>query len=331
MPYTEEEIDNIRADCFANDVWYDAATLADLSEEDIIEFFESGGETLPDGVVMPPKPKVKPKPKPKSTQKVFFDQPAEVEPLPPIEERGARRLICLHAAAACGEIMRRQCKQLQLEACCKEVQYIEGTLPVDAALHPDAKTLRAFYPTCANVQYMEGREVHGGTREDRLISLTRTRPDDRALWEILRDEREEKGPWKPYFRHVEPPLQELARVLATGGTPADETGLVGFAQGATLAMMFVALLDAADDADAERRRERLMPSCLVRPTSLIGPSGPVPPHRLCVPSHRLCALPPPLRPLAASARPPTASACHACRCSSVPPKTGCPNSPPTTL
>jgi len=259
MPFSEEDIDSIRADCFANDVDYDVGTLAELSEEQIIEYFESGGETLPEGVVKPkPKPKPKPRPKPAADKNDASQGPA----LPPIEHRGARRLLCLHEAGACGEIMRRQLKPLGLEASFPDMAFLDGALPVDAAAHPDAKMLKAFYPTCANLQYMEKHETHADTRKTRVATLNYARPDDRVLWEINRD-RDAAPTWLPSYVGAEAALRELSRRLASDGVAAAETGVVGFGQGATLVMMLLALLDAATDDGADRRRERLVPSCLV--------------------------------------------------------------------
>lgn len=47
MPYTADEIEAIRADLFADDVMYDVETLANLKEDQLIKFFESGGTELP--------------------------------------------------------------------------------------------------------------------------------------------------------------------------------------------------------------------------------------------------------------------------------------------
>ena len=269
MPFTEDEIASIQADCFANDVQYDASTLASLTEDEIVEFFESGGTTLPEGVVMPKlkpnKPKPKPKPKPQAaTDDGKSDAPKD-PPLPPLPHRGARRLLCLHEAGACGEIMRRQLKTLKLEAAFDDVAFVDGTLPVDPAVHPDAKQLRAFYSTCPNLQFMEQFETHRGTREVRPSVLAASRPDDRALWEKTQD-RKALPTWVPSFRAVEPALQHLARHLAAGAQPARATGVVAFGQGASLLMMLLALLDAAgpdDDPRAARRRARLVPACMV--------------------------------------------------------------------
>ena len=125
MVFTEEEIDNIRAENFANDVWYDVDTLAPLTEDQIIEFFESGGTTLPEGVVMPKKPKGKKK----KDKKDKADADAVPE-LPRMKERGAKRLVCLHAAGACGEIMRRQLKPYDLDKHFASVEFIDGDMPV---------------------------------------------------------------------------------------------------------------------------------------------------------------------------------------------------------
>ena len=113
MPFTADEIDSIRADAFANDVLYDLATLAPLTEEQIVEYFESGGENLPEGVVMP-KLKKKTKKK-KSAEEKQAEEEAKKDVLPAIDSAGARRIICLHAAGSCGEIMRRQMKKLEMD------------------------------------------------------------------------------------------------------------------------------------------------------------------------------------------------------------------------
>ena len=75
-PFTDEEMESIRADCFANDVPVDIPGLANCSEEQLIAYFESGGEVLPEGVeepvnrapvkkaVAPPPPPPPPKPPP---------------------------------------------------------------------------------------------------------------------------------------------------------------------------------------------------------------------------------------------------------------------------
>ena len=43
MVFTEAEVDEIRAECFANDVTYNYAVVKDWDEDKIREFFESGG------------------------------------------------------------------------------------------------------------------------------------------------------------------------------------------------------------------------------------------------------------------------------------------------
>ena len=261
MPFTADEIDSIRADAFANDVLYDLATLAPLTEEQIVEYFESGGESLPEGVVMP---KLKKKKKKKSAEEKQAEEEAKKDVLPAIDSAGARRIICLHAAGSCGEIMRRQMKKLEMDGKFEEMVYLDGLVPVDASAHPDSKALKAFYPTCSNVQYMEEREVHRGTREERARTLNYTRKEDRALWEIHRD-RDDPGPWEMYHVGVEGALEQLSCALASGKIPAKETGIVSIGQGNNLLMMLLALLDAANDGDAaHRRRARIMPGrCLL--------------------------------------------------------------------
>ena len=46
MPFTADEIESIRADCFALDVPCDLDGLNLCSEEQLVEFFESGGDVL---------------------------------------------------------------------------------------------------------------------------------------------------------------------------------------------------------------------------------------------------------------------------------------------
>jgi len=43
MAWTDEQIEELRAECFANDIKYDLAAMQDWDEEKIREFFENGG------------------------------------------------------------------------------------------------------------------------------------------------------------------------------------------------------------------------------------------------------------------------------------------------
>jgi hypothetical protein len=52
-PWTAAEIEDIRNDCVANDVPYDLASFANLSEAELVTYFESGGDVLPIGVSKP--------------------------------------------------------------------------------------------------------------------------------------------------------------------------------------------------------------------------------------------------------------------------------------
>ena len=52
-PWTAAEIEDIRNDCVANDVPYDLASFASLSEAELVTYFESGGDVLPIGVSKP--------------------------------------------------------------------------------------------------------------------------------------------------------------------------------------------------------------------------------------------------------------------------------------
>jgi hypothetical protein len=52
-PWTAAEIEDIRNDYFANDVPYDLASFANLSEAELVTYFESGGDVLPIGVSKP--------------------------------------------------------------------------------------------------------------------------------------------------------------------------------------------------------------------------------------------------------------------------------------
>ena len=69
MPFSAEEIESIRADCFANDVDCDLPGLENCTEDQLIEYFESGGEVLPPGVEKRKKSKKKKAPAPTATAK----------------------------------------------------------------------------------------------------------------------------------------------------------------------------------------------------------------------------------------------------------------------
>ncbi len=302
MPFTEEEIESIRADCFANDVAYDLETFADLSEDELIAYFESGGEELPAGV---PKPKPLPKPKPKAPLSArdargstafskasagALAEPDEAEL--PEERPKVRGLLCLHAMAHCGQIMQKQLRPLGLEAVeagLGPMRFVDGALPVDTSIHPEAKRLKAFYPAFANLTYLEVFEKHAKTGAERPFVLKPEDPKERPLNPHtlspvavgLLGDAKPATPWSERYRGIEPALQLLARALAAStDPPASNLGVVAFSQGANLLMMLLAIIDAAVVADsvpcsemaassaAQRRKARVWPACAV----LFGPT-----------------------------------------------------------
>lgn len=189
MPFTADEIESIRSDCFANDVAYDVETFANLTEDELIAYFESGGEDLPAGVPKPkplPKPKSKPKPNGTDAVKAYEKPPASAEnPAEPDEadlpeERPTTRgLLCLHAMAHCGQIMQKQLRPLGLEAAGARLgpmRFLDGTVAIDTSAHPEAKRLKAFYPSFPNLAYLELYEQHKTSRAERAYVL---KPEDK--------------------------------------------------------------------------------------------------------------------------------------------------------
>jgi len=46
MAWTDEQIEELRAECFANDIKYDLAAMQDWDEDKIREFFENGAQPI---------------------------------------------------------------------------------------------------------------------------------------------------------------------------------------------------------------------------------------------------------------------------------------------
>jgi len=295
MPFTEEEIESIRSDCFANDVPYDLETFADMTEDELIAYFESGGEDLPEGVPKPkPKPKERPKPPPKWLVDAL-DKAGEEEKAKGVDNAAAnvhavidesylenrkkvQGVLCLHGMAHCSKIMQKQLRPLGLEAAgdIGEVRFLDGELLVDVSLHPEAKRIRAFYPAFENRAYMHLYERHKRSSEERPYVLKPEDKDERPLnpprlmdempaapWEKPK----EPSPWQERYRGIEAALTLLAKSLAASRTPASHLGIVAYSQGANLLTMLLALVDAAVVADASvaagRRKQRLWPACVV--------------------------------------------------------------------
>ena len=295
MPFSAEEIESIRADCFANDVDCDLPGLENCTEDQLIEYFESGGEALPPGVEKRKKSKKKKAPAPPVTgnnkpgggDEEAAEQPKDLESLARLavpERRGkVQGLLCLHAAASSGKIMQKQLRPLGLEAALNaELHLLDGELAVEPDVHKDAKILRAFYPAFANRQYMELYEEHERSGEERPVLLVPTRTEypkeDRPLNLPTLDQPpggmpllpgmqrpDTSTPWTQRYRGVEAALTQLARALAKGPTPAARLGVVAHGQGAHLLTMLLALVQAADDGRplARRRRDLLWPSSAV--------------------------------------------------------------------
>ena len=283
-PFTDEEMESIRADCFANDVPVDIPGLANCSEEQLIAYFESGGEVLPEGVeepvnrapvkkaVAPPPPPPPPKPPPPPPPEPVVPKPA---PEVPPARKPVRGLLLLHAAASCGKILQKQLRPLGLEAALGvELQLLDGSLAVDPGVHKEAKMLKAFYPSFSNCQYLEGYEENERTGQKREVLL---KPHDHSerplnlptlagpLPSFPGMEPKRPSPWQTRYRGLEPALTQLARALVESPTPVASLGVVAHAQGAALLTMLLALVDAADDGSpaARRRRSLLWPSCAV--------------------------------------------------------------------
>ena len=274
MPFTADEIESIRADCFANDVPSDLPGLENCTEEALIEYFESGGTALPEGVERRRRERTTKVAAPagKGSSRV---KAAEASTVP--GRRGCvKGVLCLHAAASSGNTMLRQLRPLGLEAALGvEMHSVDGLLTVDPALHKDAKMLKAFYPAFPNLEYMQLYETHQRTMVERLVTLAAPNPDDRPLnLPNLHDlplhmqgiggmGPRDDSPWLPNYHGIEPALSNLARAMVQSPVGAANTALIAAGQGANLLTMLLALVQAAGDgtAVARQRRERLWPPC----------------------------------------------------------------------
>ena len=156
MTFTVEEIESLQADLFALDMPLILPSMETWTEEQLTDYLESGGEDLPPDVEKPkPKPKEKKKKPPAPVVEAAHKasellqaaaQEAEVE-LP--ERKPVRSVLCLHAVGHCGKIMQKQLRPLGIEAAKEfgELRFLDGRIDLDLLLHPEAKRLRAFYPS----------------------------------------------------------------------------------------------------------------------------------------------------------------------------------------
>ena len=148
--WTVEELESLRTDCFASDVPHDLPGLEACSREQLVEYFESGGELLPDGVershkmgAAPPPPAPRP-PSPPRQPEPTAEEPAAAPPQPSTPRRGpVEGVLCLHGEGSCGDIMRKQLRPLGLEAALGvELRSLDGRLPVEPRLHKGARMLK---------------------------------------------------------------------------------------------------------------------------------------------------------------------------------------------